>query len=84
MTLMAPPSSSRLPSETLVCWCWVPALKSPLGKKIQFIASLRSHLLKYVPDPKPWRGGGLQAPPTFFIHSQHCGPTTQQGLHHRS
>lgn len=23
-------------------------------------------------------------PPTFFIHSQHCGPTTQQGLHHRS
>lgn len=35
--LLAPPSSVRLPSETLVYRCWVPALKSSLGKKIQFI-----------------------------------------------
>lgn len=22
--------------------------------------------------------------PTFFVHCQHCGPTTQQGLYHGS
>lgn len=75
-TLLAPPSSVRFPSEMLAYWYWVPALKSSPGKKTQFIAKLRSHLLKNVPDPKPRRGGGLWTPPTFFIHSQHCGPTT--------
>lgn len=74
----------RLPSETPEYWCGLPTLKSSLGKKIPCKARLRSHLLKNVPDPKPKRGSGLQTPPTFFIHSQHCGSTTQQGLYHRS
>lgn len=58
----------------------------PWGKKDTpvYRLRLRSHLLKSVLDPKPRRGGGLGTPLTFFIHSQHCGPTTQQGLHHRS
>lgn len=39
-----------------------PALKSSLGTKSQFIANLRGHLLKSVPDPRPRKGRGLHSP----------------------
>lgn len=67
-TLQAPPSSVRLPSETLAYRVLGPCSEeSPWEEKSSLLTSqLRSH-----PEERSLTPG---LPPTFFIHSQHGVP----------